>query len=72
MTKASERYQVRVFPTLRRAYVDVLREGQRGQMNHGLVEVDVTRARAALAHRRDDDGSPLSFTGWLVACREGG
>lgn len=67
MARSDERYEVRPFPKIRRAYVDVLREGSRHHIIHGLVEFDVTEARSALSARADD-GAPLSFTAFLAAC----
>lgn len=66
MTRPGEGYELRQFPKIRRAYVDVLREGHRRHIIHGLVEVDVTEARAATAVA--DGGGRLSFTGFIVAC----
>ncbi len=67
MARASETYEVRAFPKIRRAYTDVLSEGQRRHIIHGLVEVDVTTARAAIRDRAESS-SRFSFTGFLVAC----
>jgi pyruvate/2-oxoglutarate dehydrogenase complex dihydrolipoamide acyltransferase (E2) component len=58
----SDAYEVRPFPPIRRAYIDVLREGHRRHIIHGLIEVDVTTARERV---READ---LSFTGFVVAC----
>lgn len=41
MTRPDERYGVRPHPKIRRAYVDVLREGHPRLIIHGRVEVDV-------------------------------
>lgn len=69
MARDSEAYEVRSFPKIRRAYVDVLREGHRRHIIHGLIEVDVTAARSAIRERAVEEGLPrLSFTGFLVAC----
>lgn len=67
MVRDSERYDVRPFPKIRRAYVDVLREGHRRHIIHGLVEVDITKARSAI-QTAADERSPISFTGFIVAC----
>lgn len=37
-------------------------------MIHGLLEVDVTRARSALRAHREKTGKSLSFTAFLVVC----
>lgn len=68
MTRPDERCEVRPFRRIRRAYVDVLREGHRRHIIHGLVEVDVTAARAAIRDRAAAGEPPLSFTGFVVAC----
>ncbi len=68
MARTSESYEVRPFPKIRRAYTDVLREGHRRHIIHGLVEVDVTRARTAMRDQAGEGASRLSFTGFLVAC----
>ena len=69
MVRASETHEVRQFPKIRRAYIDVLHEGHRRHIIHGLIEVDVTAARTAIRARVRDYGTPqLSFTGFLVAC----
>ena len=69
MARDSEAFEVRPFPKIRRAYVDVLREGHRRHIIHGLVEVDVTRARSTIRDQPvEEDDDRLSFTGFLVAC----
>lgn len=68
MARESETYEVRAFPRIRRAYTDVLTEGHRRHIIHGLVEVDVTRARASIRDRAVEGSLRLSFTGFLVAC----
>lgn len=67
MATESERYEVRPFPKIRRAYVDVLREGHRRHIIHGLVEVDVSKARSAIRGSVDEP-DPISFTGFIVGC----
>lgn len=67
MTDRSDRFEVRPFPKIRRAYVDVLREGHRRHIIHGLVEFDVTDARRIV--RESAEGpNPISFTGFIVNC----
>lgn len=68
MARKHETYQVRPFPKVRRAYIDVLHEGHRRHIIHGLVEVDVTDARARIGAEADSAGNSLSFTGFIVAC----
>lgn len=65
MAQEGESYEVRPFPKIRRAYVDVLREGRRRHIIHGLVEVDVGKARELIAAQQKDR---VSFTGFITAC----
>lgn len=68
MTRTGETYEVRPFPKIRRAYVDVLREGHRHHIIHGLIEVDVTRALTTIQGGSRNGEDKLSFTGFIVAC----
>lgn len=68
MTRPGEGYEVRPFPKVRRAYIDVLREGHRRHIIHGLVEVDVTEARNRMANAQGDGSTRPSFTAFIVAC----
>ena len=56
------------FPPERRLVLDTLRLGQRKHMMHGLLEVDVTRARSLLREQRNRTGERLSFTAFVLAC----
>ncbi|MBW3606077.1 MAG: 2-oxo acid dehydrogenase subunit E2 [Actinobacteria bacterium] len=67
MDDSVDTYSVREFPRIRRAYIDVLEQGRRRHLIHGLVEVDVTAARRVLRDRAAEV-RPLSFTGFVVAC----
>ncbi len=57
--------EVRPFLPVRRAYLDVLAEGRRKHLIHGLIEIDVTKARRALRSRAAT-GQPLSFTALVM------
>ena len=61
-------YQVLLYPKLRRIIAVMLRSFQRMPMIHGLLEVDVTRARARLREHKAKTGESLSFTAFLIAC----
>jgi len=61
-------YQVVPYPKLRRIIAVMLRSFQRMPMIHGLLEVDVTRARAFLREHQANTGESLSFTAFLIAC----
>jgi pyruvate/2-oxoglutarate dehydrogenase complex dihydrolipoamide acyltransferase (E2) component len=65
VAREGESYEIRPFPKIRRAYVDVLREGHRRHIIHGLVEVDISKARILIA---SEERGPLSFTGFITAC----
>jgi pyruvate/2-oxoglutarate dehydrogenase complex dihydrolipoamide acyltransferase (E2) component len=61
-------YQVVPYPKLRHIIAVMLRSFQRMPMIHGLIEVDVTRARAYLREHKAKTGESLSFTAFLMAC----
>jgi pyruvate/2-oxoglutarate dehydrogenase complex dihydrolipoamide acyltransferase (E2) component len=67
MDDSVDTYAVREFPRIRQAYIDVLEQGRRRHLIHGLVEADVTTARRVL-RARAAEGRPLSFTAFVVAC----
>ncbi len=54
-------------PDTRRITIDMLEATSRKHWMSGLIEVDVTRAREALA-RRSCDERPPSLTTWVVKC----
>jgi pyruvate/2-oxoglutarate dehydrogenase complex dihydrolipoamide acyltransferase (E2) component len=56
------------FPLERRLVIDTLRLGRHKPMMHGLLEVDVTRARALLRAHRARTGETFSFTAFVLAC----
>ena len=61
-------YKVIPYPKLRRALALTLRSVQRKPMIHGLLEVDVTRAREFLRVQKAKTGETLSFTAFIIAC----
>ena len=61
-------YQVVPYPKIRRFMAAARRSVQRKSMMHGLIEVDVTRARAFLREHKAKTGESLSFTAFLTAC----
>jgi pyruvate/2-oxoglutarate dehydrogenase complex dihydrolipoamide acyltransferase (E2) component len=56
------------FPPERRLVLDTLRLGHGKPMMHGLLEVDVTRARRLLREHRARTGESLSFTAFVLSC----
>ena len=61
-------YQMVPYPKLRRWMAVAYRSAQRKPMIHGLIEVDVTRARAFLRDQKAKTGESLSFTAFIIAC----
>jgi pyruvate/2-oxoglutarate dehydrogenase complex dihydrolipoamide acyltransferase (E2) component len=61
-------YQVVPYPKLRQWMAAAYRSVQHKPMIHGLLEVDVTRARTFLHEHKAKTGEALSFTAFLIAC----
>src|SRR5438876_11101388 len=61
-------YQVVPNPKIRRWFAAAFRSAQHKPMIHGLIEVDVTRAREFLREHQAKTGESLSFTAFLIAC----
>jgi pyruvate/2-oxoglutarate dehydrogenase complex dihydrolipoamide acyltransferase (E2) component len=61
-------YQVIPYPKMRRLEAVAYRSVQHTPMIHGLIEVDVTRARGFLSEHKANTGESLSFTAFLIAC----
>ena len=61
-------YQVVPYSKIRRFMSAEFRAAHHMPMIHGLIEVDVTRARAHLRAQKAKTGESLSFTAFLVAC----
>jgi len=61
-------YKVVPNPKIRRWFAAAFRSAQHTPMTHGLIEVDVTRARAFLREHKAKTGESLSFTAFLIAC----
>ncbi|HEX6551672.1 MAG TPA: 2-oxo acid dehydrogenase subunit E2 [Ktedonobacteraceae bacterium] len=68
MNKQHLDYEVSLYPKLRRALAVMLRSAQRTPMMHGLIEVDVTRAREFLRDHQANTGESLSFTAFIITC----
>jgi pyruvate/2-oxoglutarate dehydrogenase complex dihydrolipoamide acyltransferase (E2) component len=56
------------YPKIRQWTAAAYRSVRDKPMIHGLVEVDVTRARAYLRAHKAQTGESLSFTAFLIAC----
>jgi len=61
-------YQVVPYPKIRRFMAATYRSTHHKPMIHGLLEVDVSRARAFLREHKTITGESLSFTAFLIAC----
>ena len=61
-------YKVVPYPKMRRLEAIAYRSVQHKPMMHGLLEVDVTRARAFLREYKTITGESLSFTAFLISC----
>ncbi|HEX4921951.1 MAG TPA: 2-oxo acid dehydrogenase subunit E2 [Candidatus Bathyarchaeia archaeon] len=61
-------YRMAPFPKFRRFEAVMLRSIQRMPMIHGLLEVDVTKARMFLREHKAKTGETLSFTAFIIAC----
>src|SRR5690349_21665984 len=61
-------YQVVPNPKIRRWFGAAFRSAQHKSMMHGLIDVDVTRARESLREHKAKTGESLSFTAFLIAC----
>ncbi len=61
-------YQMVLYPKMRRLEALAYRSVQYKPTMHGLLEVDVTQARASLREHKATTGESLSFTAFLIAC----
>ena len=61
-------YQLFPFPKMRRLEALAYRSVMYKPMMHGLLEVDVTRARTFMRAYKTSTGESLSFTAFLIAC----
>jgi len=61
-------YQVVPFAKMRHLETLAYRSVQHKPMIHGLLEVDVTRARTYLREHKAATGKSLSFTAFVIAC----
>jgi pyruvate/2-oxoglutarate dehydrogenase complex dihydrolipoamide acyltransferase (E2) component len=68
MSTNDESYTIVPFPKLRRLMVDGGQLGRRKHTVHGLVEMDVTRARQLISDHKARTGEALSFTAFIIAC----
>jgi hypothetical protein len=60
--------QVIPYPKARHFMEEAIRSTHHKPMMHGLIEVDVTKARAYLRDVKARTGESLSFTAFIIAC----
>jgi pyruvate/2-oxoglutarate dehydrogenase complex dihydrolipoamide acyltransferase (E2) component len=68
LSENDDSYQTIPFPKIRRLMVDGGRLARQKHVIHGLVEMDVTRARQAIRDHKLQTGEALSFTAFIMAC----
>ncbi len=68
MKTQQHNYQVVPYPKLRRVLEIMYPSVQRKPMIHGLLEVDVTKAREFLRKHKAKTGESLSFTAFIITC----
>jgi pyruvate/2-oxoglutarate dehydrogenase complex dihydrolipoamide acyltransferase (E2) component len=61
-------YKIVPDPKLRRFMAAAFRSARHTPIIHGLLEVDVSGARAFLREQKAKSGEALSFTAFLIAC----
>ena len=66
MTK--EQFSTDPIPRARRFAFDAGYLGRRAHIIHGLLEVDVSKARAIIGDHRKSTGEKLSFTAFIINC----
>jgi pyruvate/2-oxoglutarate dehydrogenase complex dihydrolipoamide acyltransferase (E2) component len=68
MSEQDPGYTTIPYPKIRRLMVDGGRLGRQKHVVHGLVEMDVTRARRVIRDYKERTGETLSFTAFVLAC----
>jgi pyruvate/2-oxoglutarate dehydrogenase complex dihydrolipoamide acyltransferase (E2) component len=68
MNKQHDDYKMVLYPKLRRALAVTLHSAKGKPMIHGLIDVDVTRARQFLHEHQAKTRESLSFTAFIIAC----
>ena len=66
--KQKHAYKLVLYPRIRRLEAIAYHSIQYKSMMHGLIEVDVTRARSFIRAHKEKTGEALSFTAFLIAC----
>ncbi len=61
-------YKLKPFPELRKLVIDLMYQGKKKNIVHGIWDADITRAREILQHWKDTKGESLSFTSFVLYC----
>jgi pyruvate/2-oxoglutarate dehydrogenase complex dihydrolipoamide acyltransferase (E2) component len=56
------------FPKSREIVGDMYETGHSKHVVYGLIELDVSKARACIRKHKEATGEAISFTGWIVKC----
>jgi pyruvate/2-oxoglutarate dehydrogenase complex dihydrolipoamide acyltransferase (E2) component len=68
MKEQQSNYKIIPYSKIRRIMATEFRSSHGMPMIHGLIEVDVSKARAHLKDQKAKTGESLSFTAFLIAC----
>jgi pyruvate/2-oxoglutarate dehydrogenase complex dihydrolipoamide acyltransferase (E2) component len=66
--KRPEGYRMVTFPRMRRLMITIGQVSRHRPIMHGLVELDVTRARQLMREHQARTGEKLSFTAFVATC----
>ena len=61
------KYEIRPFSKSRRNIILILKEGWHRHSAHGIIEIDVTKARKLIKDLKNE-GKDISFTGFIIKC----
>src|SRR2546429_7575858 len=68
MNKRRPGYRMVAFPRARRLMITIGRVSRHRHIMHGLVELDVSRARQLMREHQARTGEKLSFTAFVATC----
>jgi pyruvate/2-oxoglutarate dehydrogenase complex dihydrolipoamide acyltransferase (E2) component len=68
MTDKHQGYETAPFSKMRQMQAEGMRLGGKKSTIHGLLEVDVTKARQFIHEHKVRTGETLSFTAWAITC----
>jgi pyruvate/2-oxoglutarate dehydrogenase complex dihydrolipoamide acyltransferase (E2) component len=68
MKQKREEYTIESIPIMRRFALDAGILARKRHIVHGLIEVDITKARSRIKEYKSKTGETLSFTAFLIFC----